>query len=127
MPNETEGGSPGGTPPCTPMTPLPAAWIWGLCAGPMPTTAAAVMRVRDTDRVGDVVGLGRELMLTCQCSRQRAVCLAALTLVPGVEASLTVGGLRRRLRCVACGAAGTEAQIELRDWRSPSRTSRTGG
>jgi hypothetical protein len=127
MPNETKGGSPEGTPPCTPITPLPMAWVWGLCAGPMPTTAATVVRVRDTDRVGDVVGLGRELMLTCRCSRQRAVCLAALTLVPGVEARLTVGALRRRLRCVACGAAGTEAQIELRDWRSPSRTSRAGG
>lgn len=127
MPSETEGDLHSDAPPCTPMTPLPAAWIWGLCAGPMPTTAAAVVRVRDTDRVGDVVGLGRELMLTCRCSRQRAVCLAALTLVPGVEARLTVSALRRRLRCVACGAAGTEAQIELRDWRSPSRTSRTGG
>jgi hypothetical protein len=101
----------------------PADWIWGLCPGPMPV--AATVPVRDADCIGDVVGLGRELLLTCRCTRQRVVCLAALTLVPGLEARVTVGALRKRLRCVACGTAGTEGRVELRDWRTRLPTGRT--
>lgn len=101
----------------------PPDWIWGLCPGPMPLATA--VSVRDTDRIGDAVGPGRELMLTCRCTRQRVVCLAALTLVPGIEARLTVGALRQRLRCVACGTVGTEGRVELRDWRTLCQTSRT--
>ena len=109
-------------PPTVSLVP-PAEWLWGLCPGPMPV--AATVSVRDSDRIRDVVGLGRELLLMCRCTRQRVVCLAALTLVPGIDSSVTVGALRQRLRCMACGAVGTEGRFELRDWRTRFPTSRT--
>ena len=122
MPHDTEEAQQTACPPTTSLIP-PANWIWGLCPGPMPL--AATVSVRDTDRIGDVVGPGRELLLTCRCTRARVVCLAALTLVPGVDARVTVGALRQRLRCVGCGAFGTEGRAELRDWRTRLPTGRT--
>ena len=122
MPHDTEDAPQTAGPLIVSLMP-PAEWIWGLCPGPMP--CAATLSVRDTERIGDVVGLGRELLLTCRCTRQRVVCLAALTLVPGLDARVTVGALRKRLRCVACSTAGTEGRFELRDWRSRFPTSST--
>lgn len=118
MPFDTSTNPRTSTSPRTEVTALPAEWVWGLCPGPMPIAITATVRVLDTDRLGDVVGAGRELVLTCSCTRQRVVGLAALTLVPGIQARLTVGVLRQRLRCVACGSAGTAGQVELHDWRS---------
>ena len=123
MPYNTRNNPTTDTSPRTDTTPLPAAWIWGLCPSPMPPASATTVRVADNDRLGDIIGVERELVLTCHCTRQRVVGLAALTLVPGIEARLTVGALRQRLRCVVCGSAGTAGQVALRSWRSLAHTS----
>jgi hypothetical protein len=88
----------------------------------MPPASTATVHVSDTDCLGDVIGVERELVLTCHCARQRVVGLAALTLVPGIGARLTVGAFRQRMRCVICGSAGTAGQVELRYWRSLAHT-----